>query len=138
MIIKLDQFWYENGTKDIFNDEKKNETAVTITQTTTDLFAQGKNDANIYYKGFKGAGTGTLLTTMLGSPLLGLIPAIACSSTAPDNSNLSYPSAELMKKADYANGYTQQAFSIKKKKTWTNFGIGTGIILGLVLLSGGL
>lgn len=128
---------YENGTKDIFNDEKKTESTVVATNIETDLFSQGQRDANLYYKGYKGAGTGTLLTTMLASPLIGLIPAIACSSSSPDSANLNFPNSDLMKKPDYYNGYTQQAFSIKKKKTWKNFGIGTGVILVAVLLTGG-
>lgn len=128
---------YENGTKDIFNEEKKIETPILTAQTEVDLFSQGQRDADLNYKGYKGAGTGTFFTTLLTSPLFGLIPAIACSASKPDNSNLNFPSSELMKKQDYYNGYTQQAFAIKKKKTWKNFGIGTGVFLVAVLLTRG-
>jgi hypothetical protein len=37
---------YENGTKDIFNEEKKDETVSTPTQSSGDLFIQGQTDAS--------------------------------------------------------------------------------------------
>jgi hypothetical protein len=121
---------YENGTKDIFNEEKKNETT---SSTSGDLFVQGQSDASRYYKGYKGAGTGTLITSLV-SPLVGLIPAIACSSTQPKEMNLNYPNADLMKKSDYYNGYTQKSKKIKQGKVWTNWGIAFGVNLVAVLL----
>jgi hypothetical protein len=44
------------------------------------LFHSGTGDAQIYYRHYKTAGTVTFLTTFLFGPLLGLIPAISCSS----------------------------------------------------------
>ena len=101
-----------------------------------DLFTLGKTDASKHYKGYKGAGTGTLITGLL-SPIVGLIPAIACSSTEPKEMNLSYPNQELMKNADYNNGYTQKAKKIKQGKVWTNWGIafGANIVAVLILSS---
>jgi hypothetical protein len=89
---------------------------------------KGQVDATIYYKGYKGAGTGTLIAGLF-SPLLGLIPAIACSSTKPKETNLHYPSAELMKNPDYFRGYTQKARKIKQGKVWMNWGIAFGVNL---------
>jgi len=66
---------YENGTKDIFNEENKPAAAVS---SSGDFYIDGKNDASKYYKSYKAAGTGTLITGLL-SPLVGLIPAVACS-----------------------------------------------------------
>lgn len=93
----------------------------------SDMFQQGQNDAKIYYKGYKGAGTGTFLTSFLLNPVLGLIPAIACSSTSPNVSSMSFPRAELTRNVDYMSGYTQEAKAKKTKKVWGNFGIATGI-----------
>lgn len=121
---------YANGTKDIFNEEKENETT---SSTNGDLFVQGKSDASRNYKGYKGAGTGTLITSLI-SPIVGLIPAIACSSTQPKEINLDYPNANLMKKADYYNGYTQKSKKIKQGKVWKNWGIALGVNLVAVLL----
>jgi len=128
---------YENGTKDIFIEERKIETVSKPTQSSGDLFIQGQTDASRYYKGYIGAGTGTLITGLV-SPLVGLIPAIACSSTQPKEINLNYPNADLMKDIDYYNGYTQKSRKIKQGKVWTNWGIafGANLIAVIILTSG--
>ncbi len=125
---------YENGTKDIFNEEKKSENVSSLSLSSGDLFIKGQADASRYYKGYKGAGTGTLITSLL-SPLVGLIPAIACSSTQPKEINLNYPNADLMKKSDYYNGYTQKSKKIKQGKVWTNWGIAFGVNLVAISLA---
>jgi hypothetical protein len=91
-----------------------------------ELYSLGQTDAKKYYKGYKGAGTGTLITSLV-SPLLGLIPAIACSSTRPKEINLDYPNPNFMQNSDYYKGYTDKAKKIKKKKVWTNWWIGFGV-----------
>ena len=133
-ILKSDVFMikYENGTKDIFNEEKPLNN-LTITPSD-DLFNKGKMDAVRYYDGYKGAGTGTLLTSLVVSSLVGLIPAIACSSTSPTDINLNYPNPELMKNTEYYNGYTLKAKKIKQGKVWMNWGIAFGVNLVAVIL----
>jgi hypothetical protein len=128
---------YENGSKDIFNEEKKTENISSSSSSSGDLFIKGQADALRYYNGYRGAATGTLITSLL-SPLVGLIPAIACSSTQPKEINLNYPNSELMKKFDYNNGYSQRSRKIKQGKVWTNWGIafGVNIIAVLILTSG--
>lgn len=126
---------YENGTKDIFIEEKNNETTATPDISGADLYTQGQLDASRYYEGYKGAGTGTLITGLV-SPIVGLIPAIACSSTPSKEMNLDYPSADLMKKADYYNGYTRKAKKIKQGKVWKNWGIAFGVnLIAVIALS---
>lgn len=125
---------YENGTKDIFNNDRESENiSSSITKSSKDLFIQGQTDAAQYYKGYKGAATGTLVTGLI-SPLLGLVPAIACSSTQPNDNNLNYPNADLMKKSDYYDGYTHKAKKIKQGKVWKNWGIAFGVNLAAVLI----
>lgn len=128
---------YENGTKDIFTEDKNKETTSAPVTSSGDLFTEGQFDASRYYEGYKGAGTGTLITSLV-SPVVGLIPAIACSSTAPKDSNLDYPSADLMKKSDYYNGYTRKAKKIKQGKVWKNWGIafGVNLVAAIILTSG--
>ena len=121
---------YENGTKDIFSESKKAESVI---QTDRDLFREGQSDASKYYKGYKGAGTTVMATSLLLSPLVGLIPAAICATSDPKEENLNYPSADLMKKAEYAEGYNQKAKKIKQGKVWTNWGVAFGINLALVL-----
>ena len=124
---------YQNGSKDIFNQD----TSVSqFSTSSTDLFLQGQKDAKKYYMGYQAAGTTTLITSIIFSPLVGLIPAISSSSTEPAESTLSYPNADLMKKADYYNGYTQKAKKIKQGKVWTNWGVGLCIsIFAIIVVS---
>jgi hypothetical protein len=126
---------YENGTKDVFTVTKEKEAIQTTnTNASEDMNEQGKMDAKKYYKGKKSGAGGTLATTVVLSPLIGLIPAFATTSSEPNEENLNYPSSTAMKNPEYRNAYKNEAHDIKKKKIWTNFGIGSGIWLLLVVL----
>lgn len=124
---------YENGTVDVFKVEKRSADSSSIISLTENLFMKGQVDAARYYKRYNGAGTGTLITALV-SPLLGLIPAIACSSTEPREINLDYPNSGLMKNPDYYLGYTQKAKKIKQGKVWTNWGIAFGVNIIVVII----
>ncbi len=120
---------YQNGTKDIFNEH--------ISSTNygeSENYKAGQKDAIQYYKGYKGAATGTLATGILLSPILGLVPAFATTFQMPEDINLHYPDPSKMKNQDYYNGYTKKSFQIKKQKIWMNWGISLGITTGLYLL----
>ena len=125
-ILKTDVLMirYENGSKDVFNETAPVKTAQVETEN---YFLKGQKDAATYYNGYKGAGTGTLITSLLLSPLVGLIPALACSLTPPQIQNLNNPNEKLFSNADYQNGYTQKAKKIKSNKVWTNWGIALGV-----------
>jgi hypothetical protein len=128
---------YENGVKEIFHDENIVPDTNSSNTFNSTLYNKGQKDAVIYYKGYSGAGTVTLITGLL-SPLVGLIPAIACSSTPPKDVNLNYPNTAMMKKPDYYNGYTQKAKKIKQGKVWTNWGIALGInIVAIIIIESG-
>lgn len=90
------------------------------------LKIKGQKDANKHYDGYIGAGTGTLVTSLL-SPLLGLAPAVACASARPKTQNLHYPDPVLMSNYSYKTGYESRSHKIKQKKVWTNWGIGLGV-----------
>jgi hypothetical protein len=117
---------YENGTKSVV-------TETLPVELQEDLFRKGNFDANKYYDNYHGAGTVTLVTSLL-MPLAGLVPAIACSSTPPKEENLNYPSHNLMQKPDYANSYKRRSKKIKQGKVWMNWGIGFGFNLALVMI----
>jgi hypothetical protein len=124
---------YENGTKDIFNQEKKSGNISSSSLSSGDPFFDGQSDAAKYYKGDNGGGTGTLITSLL-SPIVGLIPAISCSSTHPRDINLNYPNSDLMKNRAYYNGYTQKAKKIKQGRVWRGWGVGLFVNLSLILV----
>ena len=122
---------YENGSKDIFSEH--------ATLTDKELYAQGRTDASKYYKKYRAAGTGTLLTGLVISPLAGLVPAIITSSTPPKETNLNFPNPDQIKIPAYYDGYTEKAKKIKKVKVWTNWGISMGVSITLatiLILSG--
>ncbi|NLN32529.1 MAG: hypothetical protein GX159_02920 [Flavobacteriaceae bacterium] len=122
---------YENGEKDIFTN-KEPEVSNIESPSNEDLFSLGERDASKYYKGYRGAGTGTLITSLV-SPLIGLIPAISTSSTQPKIENLNYPNEELFKNSQYYEGYTKKAKKIKQGRVWMNWGIAFGVNLVAVL-----
>jgi len=97
------------------------------------LFVQGQADAAMYYKGYRAAAIGTMITSIYFP--FGLIPAIACSSKPPAMKNLGYRDQKLMENASYYDGYTRKAHEIKKNKVWGGFAIGSGFIIGLVILT---
>lgn len=121
---------YQNGTKDIFNETYSPAAA----KGETENYIAGQKDALQYYRGYKPASNGTLATGLLLSPLIGLVPAFATTSSAPEDINLQYPDPSKMKNQDYYSGYTRKAFQMKKQKVWTNWGITLGITTSLYLL----
>jgi hypothetical protein len=129
---------YENGSKDVFNETKSKSSSVASLIPIDEMRTKGREDATTYYKG-KSSGAGwTMATSIVTSPLIALVPAIACSSSEPDDDNLNAPDAKLMRNADYKQAYVDQSHKIKKRKIWKNFGIGSGFWLGLLVLAGSL
>ena len=123
---------YENGTNDVFKEEPASNASKFLNSSNLNLYAQGQQDAETFYHGYKGAGTGTLMVSLL-SPLVGLIPAIACANTRPKDRNLMYPDADLMKNTNYYNGYMQKSRKVKSKKVWKNWFIALGVNFVLVI-----
>jgi hypothetical protein len=98
-----------------------------------DLYVKGRLNAETHYKKYKGAATGTLIASLV-SPLIGLIPAIACSATTPRIENLGYPDEKLFMQKEYCDSYTRRAKKIKAGKVWKNWGIGFGVNIVAVLI----
>jgi|GEM_PF-4449941 len=99
------------------------------------MYEMGYSDSRLYYRKFKPAATGTLVAAILVGPLFGLIPAIACASTPPSTMNLGYSPSPYANDMSYRAGYKEGAAKKKRTKVWANFGIGTGVLFGLILLS---
>jgi len=99
------------------------------------LFMLGVTDATLNYKGYKPAAIGTMITSLYFP--LGVIPAIACSATHPSMKSLGYKDPKLMENQSYYEGYTKTAHTIKKKKVWGGFAIGSGfVVLVTIVMSG--
>jgi len=121
---------------DGFKQKMEAEDSTGVNESPRLLYVQGQTDATRFYDGYKGAGTGTLIISLL-SPLVGLIPAIACSATKPAEVNLGYPDSHLYHNPDYQRGYMRQAKKIKSSKVWTNWFVAFGVNVVLVLATSG-
>lgn len=130
----IKQINYSNGVVDSFVIVPQlNTNTPALLPGAGDLYQDGKKDAKTYYHRYKGAGTGTLITSML-SPLVGLLPATMCSITDPDDAHLSCLKPELMKNKTYAKGYMHQAKRIKAGKVWMNWAVGLGLNVFLLTM----
>jgi hypothetical protein len=129
---------YENGTKDMFteslNDIKTNLSDNAVKQNIEEYATTAMNDARTNYRGQNSGAGWVVFTTMIASPILGIIPAAACASKEPNDQNLNYKSQDLMKIQQYNNAYKTEAHRIKKKSVWTAYGIGSAGWLVLALL----
>jgi hypothetical protein len=122
---------YKNGVKDIFTED---DTDAQPSYSDEELIMKGKQDAMMSYTA-KNSGAGwTAATTVLLTPLIGVIPAAACSSSRPSAINLNGGDNQLMDYSSYNRAYIEQAHKIKKKKVGRSFGISSGAWLLIIFL----
>ena len=101
---------------------------------TENLCDKGTADARVNYK-CQNCGAGwASATSVLLSPLAGVIAGSVMASTPPQMSNLNVPNQSLMANAQYAGCYQGEAHKIKKKGVWTGVGIGSATWLLLLLI----
>jgi len=127
MAFDVDYIIYKSGDKEII---KANEPTIAL---------RGKYDAKKYYAGgrraksWRSARGWTCATTVACGGVVGLIPAIACSSTRPKTKNLNYPDEKLMQNQEYNHAYRREAKKIKSGKIWGGYVEGIVILLELGL-----
>ena len=140
---------YENGTKEVIsavaqapavlsNSALPNSIPPTNGNTTNtqsqELAFRGEQDANNYYRG-RNSGKGWVFATcVLTTPVLALIPAIACSLTPPSEINMNIPPNEIAQNQLYRDAYKKQAHKIKQRKVMANLGYGTLTFVVLIVL----
>ncbi|MBK0402366.1 hypothetical protein I5M27_05180 [Adhaeribacter sp. BT258] len=129
---------YANGSKVVYgakNIEKEEAIRALKSKNISpdSLQKLGRLDAKKYYQAYKGAATGTFISTLLFPPA-GLVVAISTSSCRPTKNNLNYPSEILFSQRAYVNGYGERAHKKKQEQVWTNFGIGVVVSATLTLI----
>jgi hypothetical protein len=140
---------YENGTKEVIsavaqapavlsNSASPNSIPTTNGNTmntqSQELAFRGEQDANNYYRG-RNSGKGWVFATcVLTTPVVALIPAIACSLTPPSEINMNIPPTEVAQNQLYRDAYKKQAHKIKQRKVMANLGYGTLTFVVLVVL----
>lgn len=106
-----------------------------FTQNATDsIYVKGKIDASNYYEAKHCGANGTIWTTVLLSPIIGLIPAIVCSVSEPEISNLNAPDNKLLENPTYLAGYMKEAHKIKRRKLWVSYGVTSGISIATLAI----
>jgi len=124
------QLHYQNGITIKLSDEKEiRKDSLTAYDS---MYYKGVSDASEFYRGYQGAATGTLVTALVFP--FNIIPAVVCSSTPPNDTNLGYRDNKLMENPGYNTGYKNQAHKIKRKKVWKNYGIGSGAMIAFYLV----
>lgn len=97
---------------------------------------KGSQDAEIHYQN-KGAYRGGIWAcTLLGSPLIGLIPTIAAVTSDLSLTQLNVQDERLANSPEYMQCYKETARSKRNKASWTAWGISTGVsVVGILLLN---
>ncbi len=103
-------------------------------ENSNKLCVLGANDAQANYTGDGSLSGVTWATTLLTSPLIGLIPAAIGASTQVQDHQLDYPNRELWQNTDYKQCYKDEAQQMKEKKAWKAFGVSSGVWLGATIL----
>jgi hypothetical protein len=128
--MDVESIRYENGMESILNEVNVQHTEANAANNA----ARGREDARKYYRGKKSGHAAIGTTTILLSPVIGIVPAVICASTKPKDKNLMYPNKELMKSEAYKQAYVKQAKKIKQRVIWTTYGVSTAAFFILVLL----
>ncbi|GGG15842.1 hypothetical protein [Pontibacter amylolyticus] len=123
---------FENGTKEVFEQQPDSMSGMAQDMTPDQLYALGKEDAKQYYKG-NGAMWGSAASSMVMFPL-GLAGSLVIGATPPKVKPEHVPDIRLLEDQDYLKGYKEQAARKKRGKALAGVGIGAGIQLGLIIL----
>ena len=134
---------YQNGKSQVFAKEGAVKTPVqqsaTVmtnpTMSVNDMSEQGRQDARQWYKAQNSGAGWTSSTSVILTPVGGLIVGAICAGTPPKDVNLNCQNAEALRNPVYRSAYIQEAHAIKKKSVWTGLAIGSGVwlLLGLLL-----
>lgn len=131
----------ESGIKQVFHDlsspstPKNSQKAFGEAGIPQKDCMDGAEESKAFYTG-KNSGSGWVIaTSILFSPLVGAIPAVACGFTPPENQNLNIPDpASFRSNVEYRNCYVKTATKTKQKKVFTSYAIGSGIWLIFFIL----
>lgn len=97
------------------------------------MCVKARQDANLYYQGAGSYRGGIWATTLIGSPLLGLIPTLIATGRDLYDHELNYPDSKLWANREYANCYKNAAMKKRNKKAWTAWGVSTGVVVAVTI-----
>lgn len=96
-----------------------------IPENANGVDSLAKKHVATYYLGGRNSGKGVLLSTLLGTPVLGIINAGIESSEKPTVEGLGMMGNPHQNNADYVNCYLKHAKKEKLTRVWLNFVGGT-------------
>ena len=128
---------YANGTREVINHPAPAASADTSGQQLVGLSAaqrasRGQRDARRYYTN-SGAFWGSFGSTVYAGPLFGVVAPAVIGSAPVRPQNLRAPQPLLLRDADYARGYQQQANRTKRGRAWSGYGVATGLYVVLIV-----
>lgn len=95
-------------------------------------YFRGVDDADDNYKAKK-SGKGAIITsTLIGGPIVGIIPTIVCSAAVPNNKNLNVPHSANVTNSAYMRGFRNEAHYIKRHNTWPRFVLASVVWLAII------
>ncbi|HXP52813.1 MAG TPA: hypothetical protein VN922_22895 [Bacteroidia bacterium] len=123
---------YDGVQKDTLNEAISISNAKVI--NIVNDYYRGTQDADGGYTAKKSGRRSIFFASLIGTPVLAIIPAIISASTIPKVRNLHIANDSLLHNAAYMRGYKDEAHDIKKKAVWGNYLAGSVIWIGVVNL----
>lgn len=138
---------FENRTVEYLETETELETSAiqdasppieyvknTKTAPTENTYYKGYLDAERFYKVRQSTGTVVTLSTLILTPLYGLIPVTIIALSKPNITSYVMLKPDEFKSPEYRLGFEQQAASMKRKRVWRNYGIVSGVYVAVYLI----
>ena len=124
--------YYDGAQKDTINEAIAMSNAKVV--SIVNDYYRGTQDADGGYTAKKSGRRSIFFASLIGTPVLAIIPAIISASTIPKLRNLHIANDSLLYNAAYMRGYKDEAHDIKKKAVWGNYLAGSVIWIGVVNL----
>jgi|SRR6185312_5973917 len=96
-------------------------------------FYSGMDDADTNYTRKKSGRVFVMVATLIGTPVLGVIPTAICSMVTPSKKHLGIRNGAPNNEA-YLKGYCYEAHYIKKRTLWKNYIISSTMWAGVAQL----
>lgn len=90
-------------------------------QTLVNDYYKGLEDADSSYSGKKSGKGLVFFSTLIGTPVVGVVSTVICSVTKPTKQDLGITNTALLNDNAYMKGYGYEARYIKKRKAWKNY-----------------
>ncbi len=127
--IKIQQ---DNGSIFVYAMDEVMKTEREVVQNDI-ICHQAITDAGANYTGEGSLSGVTWATTLITSPLFGLIPATIGANSTLDNYQLNAPDPSLLANNNYQHCYKQEAMQMKKKKSWNAYLLSSVVWLGATI-----